>query len=158
MIWGEWRREFSSSVCSLMEPQLCGSICGDVLRVDCNMDKHSCISGWTEHGVYIFFALEKFDFFFFFCIFHYAIYWMKLERFFSMLAPTQPQLCLRLSSKNKDWGISTSAGTSGYFIFLFVPSLLPTVMDPSSVIIRFLFFCTFTKHLVIVMQLWISAK
>lgn len=112
---------------------------------------------WAR-GLHIFCFRKIWFFFFFFCIFHYAIYWMKLERFFSMLAPTQPQLCLRLSSKNKDWGISTSAGTSGYFIFLFVPSLLPTVMDPSSVIIRFLFFCTFTKHLVIVMQLWISAK
>lgn len=64
-----------------------------------------------------------------------------------MLAPTQLQLCLLLSSQSKGWGVSTYAGTSGCF-FLFVPSLLPTVMDPSSLIRVFFlgfFFCTFYK-------------
>lgn len=54
-----------------------------------------------------------------------------------MLAPTRPQLCLLLSKAT----IEASLHMLGLqVIFLFVPSLLPTVMDPSSVIIRLLFF------------------
>lgn len=136
----KWRNElpFSSSVCSLMEPRLWLVTAWSVGMY------YEWIATWTNTVVSLDELSKGFTYFcfikirYFFCIFHYAIYWMKLERFFSMLAPTQPQLCLLLSSQSKDWGISTYAGTSGYF--LFVPSLLPTVMDPSSVIIRLLLF------------------
>lgn len=84
---------------------------------------------------------------------------MKLERFFSMLAPTRPQLCLLLSKQGlrhlyicwdfrlffclshhccqQSWTLPQSS--LGYPFF-----------SPF-----FFFFCTFTTHLVIVMQIWI---
>ena len=84
---------------------------------------------------------------------------MKLERFFSMLAPTGLNFACFSLRKAMIEAFLHMLGLQVYF--LFVPSLLPTVMDPSSVIIRvffFFLFVPFTIHLVIVMQIWISAR
>lgn len=76
----------------LSRPDLWGRIS------NANVDKYNCMN-WAR-GLSIF-ALEIIikTFCWGFCIFHSAIYWMKLERSFSMLAPTQPQLCLLLFLK-----------------------------------------------------------
>ncbi|MED6288484.1 hypothetical protein CHARACLAT_026980 [Characodon lateralis] len=91
---------------------------------------------------------------------------MKLERFFSMLAPTQSQHHLLLSSlvsrlfcKRWDFRLLLSC-----FRFLLIPSLLPTDLDSSSAIIRFLFLYynndtlrVFALFLLLV-EIWISAE
>lgn len=73
---------------------------------------------------------------------------MKLERFFSMLAPTGLNFACFSLRKARIEAFLHMLGLQVYF--LFVPSLLPTVMDPSSVIIRvfsfFFLFVPFTIH------------
>lgn len=157
--WIKWRNEwpFSSSVHSFMEPQVTAVTGGDVLGEDGNMDKHGCISGWSEQRVYVFFALEKIDFFFL----HIPQCYLLNEnlRDFSpcWLQPSLNFACFSLL-KARIEAFLHMLGLQVFF-FLFVPSLLPTVTDPFSVIIRlYIFFVLFKIHLVIVMQIWISAK
>ncbi|MEQ2264933.1 hypothetical protein XENORESO_022142 [Xenotaenia resolanae] len=92
---------------------------------------------------------------------------MKLERFFSMLAPTQSQhhlllfsLVSRLFCKRWDFRLLLLS----CFRFLLIPSLLPTDLHSSSAIIRFLFLYynndtlrVFALFLLLV-EIWISAE
>lgn len=100
----------------------------------------------------------------YFFIFRYAIYWMKLERFFSMLA--QSQHCLLFSCLSRRQVFLQMLGLQVIIVFLFVflvvPSQLPTILNSSLVIIRFmlLYFYNMCRlfSFYLVIHVWISAK
>lgn len=121
------------------QPDLWGSI----KRADCNMDKHSWNSRWSKHGVYIFFALG-----FFFCIFHNAIYWMRLERFFS-----NPASAFSCFSKQ---GMRHFYFCWDFRLDFVCPVTVANCHGPFLSHHKVLFFfSTLTIHLVIDMQVWI---
>lgn len=114
-------------------------VCGDVFGGDCNMDKLSWISGWPEKKGLRISAWESFFFFFF--LFAYStmlfIGWNLRDFSPCWLQPSLNIACFSLLKARVE-AFLHMLGLQVIF-FLVVFSLLPTVMDPSSVILRF--FC-----------------
>lgn len=97
-------------------------------------------------GVYVF-LLERELFFFFAYSSILFIKWNLRDFSPCWLQPSLNIACLCLLSFKAFLHILGIQGCFS-FLFFFLVCFLPTVMDPSSVIIRLFFFCTFMIHII----------
>lgn len=118
----------------------------DASGMDGNMDKHGCISGWTEERGFTYFCLRE-NFFFFLHIPRFYLLNETWEIFLHAGCNPVSTLPACVFSVSRHFYIYWEFRVALVFFF-FLVCFLPTVMDPSSVIIRLFFFCTFMIHII----------